>query len=117
MASPDPSSGLYFRKPKNNIPKTYLDHIVFPCVLVLLFYIMWSMYFIGDTLIRGGKTWSNYWSQLLVRIFSCAMLVKGPPDPIRSITVKHHASKRLLLLGLIFASSKTVSVPNIDLRG
>ena len=117
MASPYPSSGLYFRKPKNNIPKTYLDHIVFPCALVLLFYIMWSMSFIGDTLIRGGKTWGNYWSQLLVRVFSYAMLVKGPPDPIRYITLKYHASKRLLLLGLIFASSKTVSVPNIDIRG
>ena len=42
---------------------------------------------------------------------------KEPPDPIISSTAKSYARKRILVLGLIAASSKTISVPNINLSG
>ena len=75
------------------------------------------MHFIGDTLsIRGGN-WSDYWNQFLGNIHSYTMLAKEPPDPIIYKTKKAHARNQLLLLGLMDASSKDSSVPNIDLSG
>ena len=42
---------------------------------------------------------------------------KEPPDPIIYRTSKDDASKTLLLLSLMDASSKAASFPNIDLSG
>ena len=51
----------------------------------------------------------------MVKILSYTMPVKDPTDPIRSSTVEARENKILLLLGMIAASYKSVSVPNIDL--
>ena len=42
---------------------------------------------------------------------------KDPPDTIRYRTANDIARKRLLLLSLMAASTKSASVPNIDLSG
>ena len=82
---------------------------------MMISYIMWSMYFIGETLRRLGTTWSDYWNQLLVNIIYYPLPAKETSDTIRSRTTKYHARKRLLLLVLISSSSKSASVPNIYL--
>ena len=76
---------------------------------------MWSMSFIGENLRRGGSNWSDYWNQFLGKILPYPMPAKNPPDPIIYRTAKAHATKRLLLLGLMSASSKSASVTNIEL--
>ena len=76
---------------------------------------MWSIYYIGENLRRGGRNWSDYLNQFLGNILYYTMPSKDPPDPIRSRTTKAHASKRLLLLRLMSDSTKATSVPNIDL--
>ena len=81
----------------------------------MLSYIMRNVPFIVETLSRGGRTWSDYWSQLLVNILSYNIPYKETPDPIRSSTKRAHSRKRLLVLGLMAASSKYLSVPIIDL--
>ena len=106
-----------FHKPKKKIPKTKPDPIGFLCDIIMLYYIMWSMSFIGETLKRGGRTWSDYWSQLLVKILSYPMSAKDPPDSIIYRTSKDHASNILIILVLMADLSKAVSVPNINLRG
>ena len=75
------------------------------------------MTFIGETLRRGGRTWSDYWSQLLVKIQYYPMSDKDPTDPIIYRTSKDHASNRFLILVLMADLPKAVSVPNINLSG
>ena len=106
-----------FPKPKKKIPKTKPDPLGPPCEIILISYIMWSIPFIGEILSRGGSTWSDYWNQLLGKILSYPMHAKDPTDPIIYRTAKAHSRKRLLILGLMGASTKSISVPNIDLSG
>ena len=82
---------------------------------MLLSYIMWIMLFIGETLRRGGRTCIDYWNQVLGNIVSSTMPSMYPIDPIRSRTERDHPRNRILLLGLIDESTKSVGVPNIDL--
>ena len=84
---------------------------------MLLSFIMWSMYFIGETLSRGGTTRSYYWNQFLGKILSFTIPTNDPPNPIISRTAKSHSRKRLLLLGLINDYYKAASVTNIVLSG
>ena len=84
---------------------------------MMLSYIMCIISYIGDTLRTVGRNWSDYWNQVLGKIFSSPISAKEPPDTIISRTKKYHSSKRLLLLGLMDASNKAPGVPNIDLRG
>ena len=84
---------------------------------MLLSYIIWSMYFIGETLRRGERTWSDYWNQFLGNIISYPITSKEPPDSIIYSTENDRASKRLLILGLMDISSKASSVLNIYLIG
>ena len=76
---------------------------------------MWIMIFIGETLRRGGRTCIDYWNQVLGNIVSSTMPSMYPIDPIRSRTERDHPRNRILLLGLIDESTKSVGVPNIDL--
>ena len=78
---------------------------------------MWRMSYIGDTLRIGWGAWIDYWNQLMGNILSYTMSDKDPPDNIRSGTAKYHARNLLLLLGLMAASTKYSSVPNINLSG
>ena len=78
---------------------------------------MWSMYFIGETLRIGGRTWSDYWRQLLVKILYYPMPEKESPDHIIYRTTKAHTRKRLIILGLMADSPKSTSAPNIDISG
>ena len=48
----------------------------------MLSYIMWIMYLIGETLRRGGRTWIDYWNQLLGKILSYPNISKYTYDPI-----------------------------------
>ena len=73
------------------------------------------MYFLGDTHRRGGKNWSDYWNQVLGKNLSSTIPSKEQTNTIRSRTLKDHASKRLLLLGLMADSTKAAGVPNISL--
>ena len=82
---------------------------------MLIYYIVWIMSYIGDTLRIGGRTCSDYWNLLPVNIISYPMPDKDPPDPIRYSTTKSRESKRLLILGLMVTYSKACSFPNIDL--
>ena len=50
-------------------------------------------------------------------ILSYPITANEPPDTIRYRNVNAHSRKRLLILGMMAASSKAASVPNIDLRG
>ena len=106
-----------FPKPNKNKPKIKSDPIGFPCALMLIYYIMWNISFIGDALSIGERTWGDYWNQVLVKIFYSPMLDKEPPGNIRSRTVRSHTRKRLIILGLMAASDKPTGVPNIDLSG
>ena len=76
---------------------------------------MWSIYYIGENLRRGGRNWSDYLNQFLGNILYYTMPSKDPPDSIRSRTTKAHARKRLLLLGLMDSYKKYDNVPNIEL--
>ena len=82
---------------------------------MLLSYITWSMSFIGETLRRGGRIWSDYWNQFIGNILSYTTTAKDPPNPIRYRTAKTYARKIILILGLVDLSSKSLSVPNIYL--
>ena len=73
------------------------------------------MSYIGETLKRGGMTWSDYWDQFMVKILSYTMPAKELPYPIIYRTKKSHARNRLLLLGLMNASTKSSSFPSIGL--
>ena len=75
------------------------------------------MYLIGETLRIGGSTRSDYLIQFLVNILSYLIPPKDTPDPIGSSTAKDYARKRKFLLGMMSASSKAVSFPDIDLSG
>ena len=66
---------------------------------------------------RGGRTWGDYWNQLMGKILFYPMPSNDLPYIIISRTSKAHTRERLLLLGLMNASSKSASVPNIDLIG
>ena len=46
----------------------------------MLYYIMWSMYFIGENLIRGGRNWSDYWNQVMGKILSSHITAKYTYD-------------------------------------
>ena len=50
---------VLFTKPKKKIPKTHPDPLDFPCAIMLISYIMWSMYFVGETIRRGQGTCSD----------------------------------------------------------
>ena len=82
---------------------------------MMLSYIIWSMYFIGDILSRVGRTWRDYWNKFLGNILSYIVTANDPPDPMRSSTEKAQERNIILLPGLMDASSKYMSVPNIDL--
>ena len=68
---------------------------------MLLSYIIWSTSFICDTLMRGERTWSDYWNQFLDMIIYYPITSKEPPDTIRYCTAKARARKILLLLCLM----------------
>ena len=82
---------------------------------MMISYIMRSISLIGETLRIVGRTWGEYWNQFLVKILSYPMPSKETPNPIRFMTEKSHARKRLIILGLMTAFSKAPSVLKIDL--
>ena len=84
---------------------------------MLLYNIKWILSYIGDTLIRGKRNFSDYWNQLLGKILYYPMHTKAQSDTTISSTTRSHARKRLLLLGLMAEYTKSTSVPNIDLSG
>ena len=71
------------------------------------------MSFAGETFSRGKMNWSDYWNQVLSNIFSFPNTERETSDPIRSSTADDHASKRIILLGMMAASEKAAIVPNI----
>ena len=104
-----------FCKSKKRRHKSKSAPLGFIFALMMISYIIRSMYFIGKTLFRGRKNWSECWNQSLEKILYYIMPAKEPLDPIISRNVNDHKRKRLLILGLITASSKYTSVLNIDI--
>ena len=96
-------------------PKTKTDPIGFPFALVLIVYIMWNISFIGETLRRGGRTWSDKRNQFLVKILSYLIPTKETHDNIRSSTVEVHGKKNTPYLRFYVCLLNYVSVRNIDL--
>ena len=108
---------LFFRKPKKKRPKTNPYPLDLPFAIMMISYIMWGMPFIGETIRRERRTFSDYSNQFLGNILSYFMPAKDPPGIIRYRTLKDHSKNILLLSGLMTVSSKAVSVPNIYLSG
>ena len=103
---------VLFYNTKNKRPNNKTYPLGFPYELMLLSYTIWIMSFIGHDLSRGGRTWSDYWNQVLIKIIYSQILAKYPPFTIIYNTTKAISRKKLFLLGLMAASNKYDGVPN-----
>jgi Reverse transcriptase (RNA-dependent DNA polymerase) len=100
--------------------RTKPDPIGFPCALMLLGMIMWSMECVGMMLKTMNLTWNNYHNKYF------EMITNNWPDLKRYLwpneipkpnKTQEMGKKRLLLLALLIAIKKAGSIPTIDVRG
>lgn len=104
--------------------RTRQDPIGFPCALMMLGMIMWSMQSVGMMLKTMSLTWIAYhqrYFELITGNWNALKEYLWPPKTTKTKEARakkeQMGKKRLLMLALLIAIKKAGSIPSIDILG